>query len=112
MLGAPINSGDITPEILPLPKRGYKCTVHISRVLKLFVYTVTYRPTTFPGEYLNAQDAKKKAIGQGNPDIGPLSFFDMVHLDQSEKGLERRCRPMRMGKKGRPCLTKHLVRAN
>ena len=59
-------------------------------------------------KYLDKEEAKKKALGQGNPDIGPSSSFDTIQLDKSEKGLKKRRQPMRTGKKGRPRLTKHL----
>ena len=74
-----------------------------------FVYTVIYRPQDFPNAtYLIQAQARKKALGQGNPDIGPSSFFDTVLLEKSDKNLARRRQPLRLGKVGRPKRTKRL----
>ena len=79
--------------------------IHVPTI-KAFVYTVIYRPQRFSATCLTKDVAGKNALGRGNPDIGPSSFFDMVQLEKLDKALRKRRQPLKMGKKGRPRLTK------
>ena len=97
-----------TRDTLKSRKRIQVYCIHVPNI-KAFVYTVIYRPRDFAGTYLPADAAMKKALGQGNPDIGPSSFFDTVRLEKSEKGLRQRRHTLHTGMRGRPRKTKRII---